>query len=1086
LFKELGLKPDIVVKAKGVGTFYLTENVLYVMREGGMNEFKYVYDPCVPGKVSVMSQTFNKQYYFEQIFDFVEGKANLPGVEELQLTEAQLLTGLFTSNFCKEFLTEYRNYRVKMMQASLASYALSLKEKLFTFVNSPKGKILLGVMGSILAIIGSYKIYTYFTSKAPHEENLTQQQNSFTAVIRKLLDFGQKNGIYTKNIVPSQKLIDFFLQKGFGTVVYIPSKELSHKFILEHNVEWYCMDLIGFFDVDKIDSESVLFTSDPEFAYLGARKVCLKPKGNECFRDRYEHEMFEEIDWDITVEYESLEEEDLEMRIFGSQVFQRRKRRPMYCTEEIPAYVPCRIEMPKLEKQQLITACIQRNVRSQGKKKGGRVSGDEYEPKEKVILRRPKEQKKAGSGAEDNEKKGTVVLKRQKGVPALKQEGNSFSKMTPQNVMSLPDINNHSYLKPLEANRSRVSKNTCFIFEAYSDKDVLYEAPSNPICYGLGLEGNRLITVHHALRYANMSGKTLYVARDEDPGKFMKLRPVKTFLNRDIVIMEIVPKAQSFANIKNLFISIKDLPVCFAAVWFRYGPGKTLESFTADVGSQIEPYRVSFDEHLHKLEKFGWCHFGELKGNVSYAGDCGLPYYFAPGTKTAGKIIGIHFAANESAASAPGCIFAMIFSEDLEEMSPQAYCDRTDGYDVNECEICDKKMSGVLKNNYRTSQAGTCWVSWSSKHQKSLSDFDECALNLKPFLEKVENGVIEINVGKTSGGSQPHHHIQFIENASPKEALKIDYIKPRTHWTRYDIEKHPDIGFEHKAPQYALDFSFDLDSFTKLGTFLERSMKATEFCIRGYYYKGKLYCTAYTTKGHKPEKKAKVVPEFKSQGKKKNLPEIDFTDVVFPNGKKARTPQRIANFISKVSENLQNGVPYDVPFKHNTDTLSVCGSFVSNQSPLPMNTYKPTPYSRILKTPNLKAPFNPFPDQGTEEQTKNLIVNNFGNKCPRSTQSVQFEHRTPAMNNDLYFHVRREYVQHVKTYYHGLAPLTDTQVLEGFDMAHPLHGTLNSLVVDTSAGWTLKKLFGKGRKDDYVSKDELGHVEFRDTKEGNF
>lgn len=1064
IFKEIGVEPRMEVKLVGVGDYLLTANKIQYQLVGEPQDKIEALVDSQRRVINFISRKaiFNTQLTYEQVFNYMDSGLTFPFLHTLDMTQAQVFAKIFDSNFKNQFAQEYQDYLKKKNDSLKEVWRVEQLAKITTFFNSTKGKILLSVLATIMAL-SSIWLFVQFVKKTKSLFSSQAKHDPAEQLLKALLKEGQKAGIYGDICHPRAETCDYLYKNTFGQVVFIPECMRSEAIVLQQAPEWHHISMMPFWDITKpLTPQSVLVTDIPDFCALSDNVQVILPRDIKEHVEDWEWEEIRAIPTSATHWVEPGKKINLPELVYGKIVCMGRKK-AMYCDTEVPPYTNTKLMVPKGFVDKIIEQQIKNGMVSEKRRKNSgkkvKYTPSEEKPKEEVVLKVPKGQ------------------------------GQRRTPLNCENVMNLKPMNDYSCLTPLEAAKNKMHKNLGQIYMVPRNEEILVGEPWAQTCYGLAIKDHYIVTVKHAYIGAKNSGQNLYFSRDEERGKFYKLEFVSAFPDRDLCLMKLCSiKHPAFPDITSLMMRISDMPQVFNVTLYRYGKNKHVEAHSATCDAHFETYEMLLDETRQYFKKIGWVVFGSLRSKITTDGDCGLPYIIGSGEQYAGRLAGIHFCGNSTAEHTATMAFGMLFLEDLEEamaktepalMEETAYLPgKPNGYDCEDCEICKKDMKGVRKNTFRIPKAdhGTCYVAWHNEHPieipkfKKFEHYNDCGTSLLQFIEEnaITNAVLEVNCGPTSGGSQPHPHIQLLTNAQM-------FYPPqkRTKWTRYEVDKFPELELgEVQAPQVAIDGTLTLEELRIIGTRFCESIPSTEFKFVGQLYAGLINYTIYTTAGYKEKK---LVPQ-----NSENL-----STLIMPDGQAVLGYPNLVSFIGEINENLGKGVPYDVPISGKTKT-TVIGSFVSDQSPLSKSRFHRTPFSKRLETPNEKAPFNPNTDEAPQEIKETFVLDNFGRLNPRANQSVQFDHESPPLDEKLMKHVIREFSEDVNQYYSDLRELNDKEVLDGFSNLHEMKGGMNSLELDTSCGFSLKKLFRKTKKSDFMSKDDKGHVTFKDTVEGNF
>ncbi|APG78614.1 hypothetical protein 1 [Wuhan coneheads virus 2] len=1093
LLEQLNVDPWILIDIPDVGRYELRSKEIIYEARGDETVCQFDRNGQT---ITVTLGDFSVSKDIREVFAFIEGRNPIDEFSQINLSSSNLLAKILKLRTMQDFNAEYRAYveqRIKdERNAQILGYVVKIKQ----FFCSKRGLMFVAVFSGLMtAFVMGLLVRNKRNEPAPVpvKETVVEEQGHSRHIPtrNKLLFVGQNLGNYGFEVTSQENVNKWLSSRPFVKGYFVPPKADTLTPLLYSHPDWYHSDFQNFW---LPSSGKTLVTTNIQLLRFCEKRIMLRGSPEMYYKPIE--------DWEVSACVDEVQEwsddflEVVAQRATYGDSIMKAKEIVVETTQKIdlskenlrperpirPVYIANESgpeQRPKGKKQPIY-------INNSGPEKPTKkhntkwyVESGPEKPNKKHVL------KWSDRIIQNNLKEVSAVKEPSEEVSAVKEPSKEVEK---QNVMTLPPINDFSSTPTfVQRSQQKVFKNLCQVVPSHSSRTSfesdITEFPSWN--YGIGIKDDYLITVAHAETAAKLQGANLYVVRDENRrnGKlcFMKLTLVKTFRRRDLALYKVSDMAKCgavFADITNFFGSIAEMPTSSCtAIWFRYSPEKTLETLHSTAIIKREKTSVKLDSVRQEVEETMWCTYASTIGYVSSSGDCGLPY-FCSGGASSGKILGIHCMGNSSQYVTAETVAALIYKEDLQEVlsfETESYIEgKPYGYGADTCQICEMAYNGVQLNNYRKIPDSTCFVSWSSKCTDYFKDLNEASEHLVKFIneEKIERGVIEVNHGASSGGSQPHPHIQLILGA---HHLKL-YPKNRSKMETYDrglVMKKLELPSMPEQGMKCVDFVLTNDQFSQLGSWALDVSPKHEFCIRGTYMDGKLYGTLYQT----------AIADAKIQQVKVNVNQ-SFIDV---SGTEMILEPEIFPCIQQAVLNYKEGMPTDVPFKEEYN-VKVVGAFPHSLSKIPQKGFVKTPFSDLVEhlIPNEKAPFNPNSRQAPQEVLDTMIRNNQGYYCARSTQSVQFDHPSPPLEQNLEKHVLTEFKNHVENYYSGLRILNDTQVLQGYSPDHELHGALGPMELDTSAGPTLKMVFGKGKKSDFITRDINGKTYFSSNAEGDF
>nr|WPV63521.1 MAG: polyprotein [Wufeng shrew picorna-like virus 9] len=655
-------------------------------------------------------------------------------------------------------------------------------------------------------------------------------------------------------------------------------------------------------------------------------------------------------------------------------------------------------------------------------------------------------------------------------------------KAVPQSVKELPDMNGYNEFKNVIGEmHEKIKKNEVYVVSLPNKDDVIVcdskEKRDNMIknaarCYGLVIEKHNIVTVGHLYSHAKKFSQNVYVCADELGNNLYRCELVKEFtqVNRDLSFWQISvnkesKRIQSFPSIRKHFISsLEKMPDYSDCIMKRYAENKTEQFLYASCLYMTDRTdAVDANGEPYSLEKYGFCWFSFCLLALTTYGDCGLPYYniVDDGAFTGSKqikISGIHCMGNIKDNSAIG-ISAILSQEDFKHF------DRfTQEVEEEKCKFCEDKNIRIGKPLPEKDESDSKYDSvheivWNNDHNGGVRSVVREA---KYYFEAYPNftGKVRKSFGKLAQGTQEHSHCHFISNKFMEEPQLYN------QWVKFDSEKwgKDQLTYSRRIASLnaVLAFFGDHAWIEEYTMFMnreniEKTRKGRSRVVTVWWMEIIVHKHGLTEK--ELENLLKEVPKT----------QIDLTTL----------PAELAEEVEFAQEcHFINDVPI-VP----QETVKLVGSFRTSQSRTPDNDFKVFPLGHKLENSYTKIPFNPNSDDAPEEQLVQLKFNNFGERCARTTQCVQWQgvHKQPDVF--LARQIESEYYKHLARDYRGLTELSDKEVMYGFKASRV---GLDRLQLKKSIGWSLQSLFNVTLKEDVIQVNDKGTYSWLDNEAAVF
>nr|UCR92499.1 MAG: polyprotein [Apis picorna-like virus 4] len=628
-----------------------------------------------------------------------------------------------------------------------------------------------------------------------------------------------------------------------------------------------------------------------------------------------------------------------------------------------------------------------------------------------------------------------------------------------QDVRTLCDMNDYdAYKKYIENAYTKATKNLAQVYMVASDVPVMNVEPiGQQMCYALFLRGNMFVTVGHIAD--NISGWFhLYIGCDSFGGKFYRCKLLKTYKSRDLSFWSCDIK-QSFPDITKLFLTRKQMYdyQMVNAVIQRYAPNKE-KIWIQGCCDIVQPY---YSTGNGGISEFGYVDFATIGIQLTYYGDCGLPYYVAEKDFAHDKILGLHCMGNVDGYSSVG-IVALIMQEDFADLDRQTACD----------------FCSVTKTRLAPASIPKCdnhEIVWNGNHESNAKAFVE-ELKFHDELRTSFTGMVIKNSGPLLRGSVSHSHTQFLSG------MRDETFVVTRGWVTTTASE---LGFDSPRINPNSTFSYRVIDVSYGGLYT---------CLNniGYASNFRLYANVYN-KGHKRAALVKIiipmeeVPSRESQfslSKQAIVPlNIDDEQVVHVNGD-------IFDVMNQHMQRLRRGMLPDIAYEDipDNETVQVIGVAHRNMSPLPPNSYMPTPFHMVVGDTlgAYKLPVRFDANNAPQEVKDRMFCDRCGNPDPRITQSIAWAHPNFSPGIELRKFVKSEYMANILEGYSGMNLLTDHQLFHGYESGHRLRGGLQPLEIDSSIGWTLKQIFNVTHKSDVIHLSDKGVYSWKDNECADF
>lgn len=624
-----------------------------------------------------------------------------------------------------------------------------------------------------------------------------------------------------------------------------------------------------------------------------------------------------------------------------------------------------------------------------------------------------------------------------------------LDRMDVKNLVSMNDYS--GYKNHIEIAYNKARKALGIVYIVSSDEPILsWEPVGQQACYCIFIGNKTLVTVGHIVKEVRRSKHlNVYIGHDDFNGKFYKANFRHVESRRDLSTWDLdgTPIPQ-FREIQNLFLRKSQV---YSQDWVnaiiqRFGENKR-EEFIQGLAEIVEPFYYLDSDGI---QEFGYVDFGTFDIQLTYYGDCGLPYYIVQRQNYKDKILGIHCMGNVEGYSTVG-VMSLIYYEDVISWLGLENQSR--------CKFCDLDEPIIFPSEKPKCQlheivCSPCHESSSHTYFEEISYF----LKLRPNF----NGLIIKNSGDILYGSLEHSHTQFLHTDDFKHELSQG-------WKNSTFSE---LGFEstHVDPSTKIAYLvLHKIPYANIFTAFNRFSNLKNF---------RIHIQLYVENNKRYAKLALFVLDY---DKPKSMKESISRQAMLPvkiKEEEIYVLSDIANIIYNYQRRLERGLSPDIPYDEmdNNESAFSIGVASRNMSPLPGAMYKQTQYYNIaMKYLDLyKLPVRFDPENAPAEQKQLLAVNHMGQFDQALTQAVKWAHPNYTPPLDLRKYCKEQYIGNFTQYYANLSKLNDYQLLHGFNKEHKLAGGLSGLELDSAIGWTLKQIFDVQKKQDILGLDEKG------------